>query len=106
MKTYSEVVVEGDHIEGRYTTEDGFSCRFRAHMPLFQIAEAFDHNEAAHDEIWALQDGYGSPGYTPPQGQDWSGIRDSSEDAMAKMLAVAESHGFTRDLMMDQLGVK
>ena len=27
-------------------------------------------------ELWQLQDGYGSPGFTPPQGWDWSGIRD------------------------------
>ena len=36
---------------------------------------------------WLLQDGYGDPGYTPPQGWDWSGIRDSTDEAMAAMAA-------------------
>ena len=35
--------------------------------------------------IWATQDGYGTPGYTPDQGYDWSGIRDSSPEAKKKM---------------------
>jgi hypothetical protein len=35
--------------------------------------------------IWNQQDGYGTPGHTPPQGQDWSGIRDSSYAATLKM---------------------
>jgi hypothetical protein len=30
---------------------------------------------------WNLQDGYGTPGHNPPQGWDWSGIRDSSPQA-------------------------
>lgn len=36
-------------------------------------------------ETWDLQDGYGEPGVEPPQGWDWSGIRDSSPAAMARM---------------------
>lgn len=39
-------------------------------------------------ETWALQDGYGFPGVTPPQGWDWSGIRDSSPAAIARMHSV------------------
>lgn len=35
--------------------------------------------------IWAESDGYGEPGYVPEQGYDWSGIRDSSEDAIRAM---------------------
>lgn len=35
--------------------------------------------------IWELSDGYGIPGYVPPQGHDWSGIRDSSPAAMMRM---------------------
>ena len=35
--------------------------------------------------VWAKQDGYGSPGYTPCQGWDWSGIRDSSKKAVREM---------------------
>jgi predicted RNA-binding Zn-ribbon protein involved in translation (DUF1610 family) len=38
-------------------------------------------------ETWEIQDGYGEPGFTPPQGWDWSGIRDSSEEAIRDMAA-------------------
>lgn len=38
-------------------------------------------------ETWKYQDGYGTPGYTPSQGWDWSGIRDSSEIARKNMAA-------------------
>lgn len=37
------------------------------------------------DITWNLQDGYGEPGFTPPQGWDWSGIRDSSSVAKKAM---------------------
>jgi len=43
---------------------------------------------AIHHATWALQDGYGKPGFTPPQGWDWSGIRDSTDSAIRKMAAV------------------
>lgn len=35
--------------------------------------------------VWELQDGFGEAGFTPPQGWDWSGIRDSSHQTQAKM---------------------
>ena len=41
------------------------------------------------ERIWQLSDGYGEPGYVPVQGHDWSGIRDSSPEAVAAMHAVA-----------------
>jgi|GEM_PF-3911354 len=48
-------------------------------------------------ETWKLQDGYGKPGYTPVQGWDWSGIRDSSPKAVSQMARVIreilEKHG-------------
>ena len=34
---------------------------------------------------WRKQDGYGKPGHTPPQGWDWSGIRDSTTKAQGEM---------------------
>jgi hypothetical protein len=37
--------------------------------------------------VWAKQDGYGVAGYTPPQGWDWSGIRDSSPAGVRNMKA-------------------
>ena len=39
------------------------------------------------DRTWKLQDGYGEPGFIPPQGWDWSGIRDSSDEAKVKIAA-------------------
>lgn len=35
--------------------------------------------------LWSLSDGYGEPGLIPPQGYDWSGIRDSSPAAIRAM---------------------
>ena len=40
-------------------------------------------------ELWAWSDGYGTPGYVPPQGYDWSGIRDSTPAAVEEMYAAA-----------------
>jgi hypothetical protein len=34
---------------------------------------------------WEKQDGYGVPGFTPPQGWDWSAIRDSTPEAKRNM---------------------
>lgn len=41
--------------------------------------------EHINKRIWALQDGYGCAGFTPVQGWDWSGIRDSTEGARKRM---------------------
>lgn len=37
--------------------------------------------------LWSLSDGYGPAGFVPPQGHDWSGIRDSSVAAVEAMHA-------------------
>ena len=37
------------------------------------------------EETWNLQDGYGEQGFMPTQGWDWSGIRDSSDEAIINM---------------------
>jgi hypothetical protein len=42
-------------------------------------------NGVALEVIWSLQDGYGTQGYEPEQGLDWSGIRDSSTSAIQAM---------------------
>ncbi len=39
--------------------------------------------------IWELTDAYGDKGYIPSQGYDWSGIRDSSIEAVWKMTNVS-----------------
>ncbi|MGO8750607.1 MAG: hypothetical protein ACLQNE_32055 [Thermoguttaceae bacterium] len=47
--------------------------------------------------VWEKQDGYGVPGFNPPQGWDFSGIRDSTPRAkrnMAKAVRrVLKKHG-------------
>lgn len=51
-----------------------------------EIHEAWVNGTAeAGQAIWAYSDGYGSPGFIPEQGYDWSGIRDSSTDAIEAM---------------------
>lgn len=42
-------------------------------------------NNEAMLAIWALSDGYGEQGYIPEQGYDWSGIRDSTAEAVDAM---------------------
>lgn len=55
--------------------------------------------KAIFQKTWSLQDGYGVAGYTPVQGWDWSGIRDSSDTAKVRMgaaiLAILASLGVT-----------
>ena len=46
-----------------------------------------DVEGAAMRATWLAQDGYGITGHTPIQGWDWSGIRDSSPEAMKDMAA-------------------
>lgn len=58
---------------------------FSAWMPLSIIYGV----NWADNKIWKLSDGYGKKGYVPIQGHDWSGIRDSSKDAIWKMAYVA-----------------
>jgi len=70
------------------------SIQTRNHWKLICVIACFSYNtlniplkirEKLHKGIWARQDGYGAPGLNPAQGYDWSGIRDSSEEAMKSM---------------------
>tara|TARA_R110002020_G_scaffold395575_1_gene605608 strand:+ start:2766 stop:3038 length:273 start_codon:yes stop_codon:yes gene_type:complete len=66
---------------GKFTyhdTERGIDCS--ANFPLYLIRRAWDVGMDVED----LADGYG-PG-CGTMGGDWSGIRDSSNEAKAKML--------------------
>jgi hypothetical protein len=51
------------------------------------IYQAWKHadSNAALEAIYSLSDGYGEQGYVPEQGYDWSGIRDSSPEAIKRM---------------------
>jgi hypothetical protein len=57
-------------------------------LELMVIKKALDSKKAFR-AIWNLQNGYGIAGFTPPQGYDWSGIRDSSPEAIHKMYLAA-----------------
>lgn len=104
-KIYRDVKVEGDHAEGQWSINGGETwISFKGCVPLMVISEARDHQEA-YDRIWALQDGYGSPGLTPPQGRDWSGIRDSSDKAHQAMYEVALEY-VPIETLMEMLGVR
>lgn len=58
---------------------------FSAWLPLATINRA----DWPSRRIWRHADGYGAPGRLPVQGADWSGIRDSSEEAIWKMFNLA-----------------
>lgn len=58
------------------------------HASMMRVIYDARHGEQA-EAIWSLQDGYGEPGYTPEQGWDWSGIRDSSTEAIEAMFEAA-----------------
>lgn len=74
----------------RHRREDCPGCV--AGMWLGAIHERLFESNETFETIWSLQDGYGVPGLTPPQGYDWSGIRDSSPAAIRRM---AEALGLT-----------
>jgi len=45
-----------------------------------------------YTQVWDYSDGYGEPGYVPPQGYDWSGIRDSSAVAKGRMARAVKAY--------------
>lgn len=54
--------------------------------PMLKVIHRTVYIEGRYlEETWELQDGYGEPGVMPPQGWDWSGIRDSSPAAIKRM---------------------
>jgi hypothetical protein len=66
---------------------------FHAWLPLATLSVI----NWASPEIWSLNDAYGrskgyppgTKGFTPTGGPDWSGIRDSSTEAIWKMFEIA-----------------
>jgi hypothetical protein len=97
MTVYRNVTVQED---GTITGESSHNAlwwhKFSGHPDLMKIRHVLDEESDGYvlRRFYALQDGYGRTGYIPPQGYDWSGIRDSSEEAIAKMVKLAEEiHG-------------
>lgn len=62
--------------------------RCQRHALMMKNIRDLCHGDKAQI-IWSLQDGYGVVGYTPEQGWDWSGIRDSSIEAIEAMFEAA-----------------
>ena len=60
---------------------------FRAWLPLAVISSA----NWTLPAIWDLTDAYGEAGLIPPQDYDWSGVRDSSKEAIWAMFKIAQT---------------
>ncbi|KKN69267.1 hypothetical protein LCGC14_0442620 [marine sediment metagenome] len=90
MTKYEDVTiaVKGDSFMG---VRNGML--FSANFSLFLISQARDKGCSFED----LADGYGvGMGTLQPNGEsDWSGIRDSSEEAVEKMLERSLNHLFS-----------
>jgi hypothetical protein len=56
---------------------------------LYRVWNDARVGEADMLAIWADTDAYGEAGMVPWQGYDWSGIRDSSAEAVARMARTA-----------------
>lgn len=94
-KTYRDVKFdEGSttQFSGEYSRDGETWYGFAATMSLHHIHVACMDSDEAAERIWEHQDGYGSPGYYPAQGWDWSGIRDSSPNAIATMWSIAREY--------------
>jgi hypothetical protein len=108
-KVYRNVRFNPDGtLAGEWTLEGAKDWQWvsfdRARLDLTWIERASALSVDAAREIWAIQDGYGEAGFTPEQGWDWSGIRDSSPEALTDMLAQAVTYLPWPQLLAD-LGV-
>jgi hypothetical protein len=67
--------------------EDGMEARWKISSSMYlAIIKTVNWEDK---RIWELTDAYGEKGYIPSQGCDWSGIRDSSLEAVWKMTDIA-----------------
>lgn len=106
-RQYRDVTVDGDGvIVGQRTLGRPDSwIKFSANRELLHISEALerypDELGGYDGPIWRLQDGYGEPGFIPCQGWDWSGIRDSSPEAIQAMYQAARE--YMTDAELDEM---
>lgn len=69
---------------------DGMMRCKEHHKQIMVVSTAWSIGGAAVKEaVWAESDGYDEPGFIPVQGYDWSGIRDSTPEAVTRMYNVA-----------------
>jgi hypothetical protein len=107
MNKYANVVYnpKTGHIEGLENNGSGQPTdRFSAIISLFAIRLAMDVEPKSIGLFMSIADGYGSPGFFPG-GYDWSGIRDSSDQAIDKMFERARQILFLRRLMLAEIGL-
>lgn len=71
---FTDGTFEGAETDGKY--------KFKAGFPLFLIREAWSRGVSFEEEADGFGAGFGTRG-------DWSAIRDSSDDAINKMLEKA-----------------
>lgn len=77
-------MIELDAVSKRLLESSGFDSEDK--LWLREVTLRFiQQNPQLGDDLWPLTDGYGTPGFMPVQGWDWSGFRDSSYDAIAQM---------------------
>lgn len=83
-----------DHLNHDPSQGDIPGCDYCATRPLMPaIHEAyFSGDRAKRALIYSLADGYGAPGTIPPQGYDWSGVRDSTPAATRRMAAALAAY--------------
>lgn len=79
---------KGEIMRGQHN-KFGEWMSFTADISMEKISHAVDNaNAVIQNQIWSIQDGFGIPG---AQAGDWSGIRDSSPEAIRDMLMLAEN---------------
>jgi hypothetical protein len=90
MTEYRNIKIDGKTITGEHKRYDSWMS-FSGNLDLMKIRLVIDSEDhipkAVIRKIWNLSDGFGKG--VSSRG-DWSGIRDSSPEAIAAMLKVAE----------------
>lgn len=73
---FLEHIRQHDTYNGGRPSEACAHCAAATLLPV--LFDAWRNGTPAQRAVlWSMQDGYGTAGYTPDQGYDWSGIRDS-----------------------------
>jgi len=71
--------------------ENGFCNEHREMMGVIHEVWYSTKDNSLMLAIWSKSNGYEKKGYVPPQGYDWSGIRDSTPDAIEEMYEVVKN---------------
>lgn len=90
--------LKGEHLMPAVGDRPPRYYNFSADLSFAWIRHACVVSERAIRMIWSEQDGYGAAGFTPAQGWDWSGIRDSSPAAIDRMLDTAKQFVSLEDM--------